>query len=71
MSTELIDGQLTYVQGLGPFFIKADVTIDNQIVLKNQVMNVDVGTDNIEAYVLPFFPCFYCTGEAVSTTFIS
>lgn len=32
------------------YVIKGDITVDNKIVLKNQTIIMDVGTDNIQGY---------------------
>ena len=45
-----LKGSLVNVKDLGEYTVKGDVTLNNKIVLKNQTIIMDVGTDNIQGY---------------------
>ena len=50
LAKKYLKGPLVNVPGPG-YVTKGDVTLDDKIILKNQTIIMDVGTDNIQGYV--------------------
>lgn len=53
LESSLLDGGLVNLprsKQYGAYTVVGDVTIDNKIVLENQTMILDCGTDNIQGY---------------------
>ena len=48
MAHKYLKGDLVTVPGKVGNATNADVTLDNKIILKNQTVIMDVGTDNIQ-----------------------
>ena len=54
VAKDLIRGGLVALPQIGrnSYTVYGDVTIDNKIIILNQSLIMDVGTDNIQAYEL-------------------
>ena len=48
LAHKYLKGDLVTVPAVATYATQADVALDNKIILKNQTMIMDVGTDNIQ-----------------------
>ena len=52
LAKEYLKGELTLVSSPGQeYTVRGDVALDNKIILADQLIDMDVGTDNIQGYV--------------------
>ena len=52
LAKEHLKGELTLVSSPGQeYTVRGDVALDNKIILEDQLIDMDVGTDNIQGYV--------------------
>ena len=53
LAKEYLKGELTLVSSPGQgYTVRGDVALDNKIILEDQLIDMDVGTDNIQGYVI-------------------
>lgn len=53
LAKEYLKGELTLVSSPGQEYnVRGDVALDDKIILEDQLINMDVGTDNIQGYMI-------------------